>query len=102
MMDRTSAQSNANQPIGATGSSGGATKPGAISDQIALLRNELSGLAETVTGLTKEQLSDKLADVQHVATDKAGEMTAAIRSNPMQSTAIAAGIGFVIGLLMTR
>ena len=102
MMDRTSAQSNITDPTRSSGSTGGASKPNAISDQIALLRNDLSGLAETVTGLTKEQLGNTLTDVQHAATDKADEMTAAIRAKPMQSAAIAAGIGFVIGLLMTR
>ena len=74
----------------------------AVSDQIALLRKDLSGLAETVTGMTKAEIAEKIGDAQTVAADKASELQANIRSNPMQAAAIAAGIGFVLGLLLTR
>lgn len=80
----------------------GTPKPHGISDQIDLLRNDLSGMAEAVTALAREQLGETAGDVQHAAANKAGELQAAIRSNPMQSAAVAVGIGFFLGLIMTR
>lgn len=101
MMDRTPAQANSTKAHDASAKPG-ESKPHALSEQIALLRNDLSGLADTVTGLAKEQFGDTIEGAQNAAADKAGELTAAIRSKPMQATAIAAGLGFVVGLLMTR
>jgi ElaB/YqjD/DUF883 family membrane-anchored ribosome-binding protein len=96
MLDRISSQS------GDPRTTVGGSKTQTISEQIELLKTDLSGLAQTVTGLAKEQIGEKAGEVQAVAGEKAGELQAAIRSNPMQSAAVAAGIGFVIGLLMTR
>ena len=87
MMDRTAAQTKSFQPQNSNPGSG-ASKPNALSDQIALLRNDLSGLANTVTDLAKEQLGEKIGEAQHAAADKAGEMSAAIRANPMQAAAM--------------
>ena len=50
----------------------------------------------------KDQVGETIGGAQLVAAEKAGELSAAIRSNPMRSAAVAAGVGFVIGLLMTR
>jgi ElaB/YqjD/DUF883 family membrane-anchored ribosome-binding protein len=83
-------------------SKSGAAKPTGISDQIELLRTDLAGLAVTVTGMAKEQFGETLEGAQTAAADKAGEMTAAIKTNPMQSIAIAAGVGFVVGLILSR
>lgn len=83
-------------------SKSGAAKPTAISDQIELLRTDLAGLADTVTGMAKEQFGETLSGAQTAAADKANELSSAIKSNPMQSAAIAAGLGFVLGLLLTR
>ena len=101
MMDKTSAQPNSKQPQDFRTTTGAST-PNAISDQIALLRKDLSGLAGTVTDLAKDHLGETIGDALHAALGKAGEVTAAIRANPMQATAIAAGVGFVVGLLLTR
>lgn len=101
MMDRTSTPHNTK-----ASDSGAGPKPASqangISDQIALLRKDLSGLAETVTVLAKEQVGETFGGAQLAASDKAGELSAAIRANPMRSAAVAASVGFVIGLLMTR
>lgn len=97
MLDRMSNQTNSNdaQPTSA------ASKQ-SVSDQIALLRSDLSGIANTVTGLAKEQLGETAGEIRGMAADKAGDVKSAIRTNPMQSACIAAGIGFAVGLLMTR
>lgn len=73
-----------------------------VADQITMLKNDLSGLAKEVTGLTKGKLDDALSDAQDAAAGKVDDLTVAIRRQPMQATAIAVGIGFVFGLLLAR
>ena len=106
MMDKTSTPYNPKVSDSGAGPKPASQPPASqtpgISDQIALLRKDLSGLAETVTVLAKDQVGETIGGAQLVAAEKAGELSAAIRSNPMRSAAIAAGVGFVIGLLMTR
>jgi len=73
-----------------------------VAEQIELLKTDLSGLAEEVTGLTKEKIGGAVADVQQAAAGKVDDVTQAIRRQPMQATAIAVGIGFMFGLLISR
>lgn len=80
----------------------GANGHKSVAEQIELLKNDLSGLAQEVTGLTKEKIGGAVADVQNVAAEKVDDMTESIRRQPMQATAIAIGIGFVFGLLLSR
>ena len=44
----------------------------------------------------------RVEDVQDKAMEKLGDVEAAIRRNPSQAAAIAAGIGFVVGLILSR
>jgi ElaB/YqjD/DUF883 family membrane-anchored ribosome-binding protein len=48
-----------------------------------------------VKRLATEQVQDK-------AKETLGDIEAAIRRNPTQGALIAAGVGFVVGLLLTR
>lgn len=80
----------------------GANGHKSVAEQIALLKSDLSGLAEEVTGLTKDKIGGAVADVQNAAVEKVDDITASIRNQPMQATAIAIGIGFVFGLLLSR
>ena len=73
-----------------------------LAEQITMLKNDLSGLAKEVTGLTKGKIDEAVGGVQEVAADKVDDITGSIRRQPMQATAIAVGIGFVFGLLLTR
>lgn len=73
-----------------------------VAEQITLLKNDLSGLAKEVTNLTREKLDETVGGVQDAAADKVDDLTKAIRDQPMQAAVIAAGIGFVFGLLLTR
>jgi ElaB/YqjD/DUF883 family membrane-anchored ribosome-binding protein len=62
-----------------------------VTTELTALRADVVGLADSVRRLTAE------------APDLAREgVEAAIRRNPMQGTMIAAGIGFVFCLLLTR
>ncbi|MEQ1696343.1 MAG: hypothetical protein ABL901_10940 [Hyphomicrobiaceae bacterium] len=73
-----------------------------VAEQITLLKNDLSGLAKEVTSLAKEKIDETVGEVQDAAAGKVDDITNAIRHQPMQATIIAAGIGFVFGLLLTR
>jgi ElaB/YqjD/DUF883 family membrane-anchored ribosome-binding protein len=73
-----------------------------VGDNIAALRADITGLADSVKRLAAEQVGSSVEDVQDKALEKLGEVEAAIRRNPGQATAIAAGIGFVVGLILSR
>ena len=49
-----------------------------------------------------EQIGTSVEDVQDKAKEKIGDVEAAIRRNPSQAALIAAGIGFVFGLILSR
>lgn len=73
-----------------------------VAEQISLLKSDLSGLAQEVTNLAKGKVSEAAGEVQDAAAGKVDDITNAIRQQPMQATAIAVGIGFVFGLLLSR
>ena len=73
-----------------------------VSENIAALRADIAGLAESVKRLAAEQIGTTAEDVQDKAMEKLGDVEAAIRRNPSQAALIAAGIGFVVGLILSR
>ncbi len=73
-----------------------------VGDNVTALREDISSLAESVKRLAAEQLGSGVEDVQDKAMEKIGDLEASIRRNPTQSAMIAAGIGFVVGLILTR
>jgi ElaB/YqjD/DUF883 family membrane-anchored ribosome-binding protein len=75
---------------------------GDVQDNIAALREDIANLADSVKRLASEQLGASVEDVQDKAMEKLGDVEAAIRRNPSQAAMIAAGIGFVVGLILTR
>lgn len=75
------------------------TDPQASVDQ---LKAELSHLASTVQKLATEQFGQAAGAVQDRAAEKVSDLEAAIRRSPTQAAAIAAGLGFVVGLILRR
>jgi ElaB/YqjD/DUF883 family membrane-anchored ribosome-binding protein len=73
-----------------------------VGDNVAALRADIAGLADSVKRLAAEQLGSSVEDVQDKAMEKLGDVEAAIRRNPSQAAMIAAGIGFVVGLILSR
>jgi ElaB/YqjD/DUF883 family membrane-anchored ribosome-binding protein len=73
-----------------------------LGDNVAALRADITGLADSVKRLAAEQIGSSVEDVQDKAMEKLGDVEAAIRRNPSQAAAIAAGIGFVVGLILSR
>jgi ElaB/YqjD/DUF883 family membrane-anchored ribosome-binding protein len=73
-----------------------------VGDNVAALREDIASLAASVKRLAAEQIGTSVEDVQDKAMEKVGDVEAAIRRNPTQAALIAAGIGFVVGLILSR
>ncbi len=73
-----------------------------VGDNVAALRADIAGLADSVKRLAAEQFGSTAEDVQDKAMEKLGDVEAAIRRNPSQAAMIAAGVGFVVGLILSR
>jgi ElaB/YqjD/DUF883 family membrane-anchored ribosome-binding protein len=78
------------------------TAAGDVGDNVAALRADIADLADSVKRLAAEQIGSSVEDVQDKAMEKLGDVEAAIRRNPSQAAMIAAGIGFVVGLVLSR
>jgi len=66
-----------------------------VGDNVAALRTDIANLAESIKRLATEQVQEK-------AVEKLGDVEAAIRRNPSQAALIATGVGFVLGLIISR
>ena len=66
------------------------------------LKSDISNLASTVQKLASDQFGSTAGQVQDQAAQKVNDLEAAIRRNPTQAAAVAAGVGFLIGLVLTR
>ena len=87
------------------GPTSGAAYSGAgerVSDDVAKLKTDISNLADSVRKLASEKVGTTAEDVQVKAQEKLGELESLVHKNPTQSALIAAGVGFVIGLILTR
>ena len=73
-----------------------------VGDNVQALREDISSLAESVKRLATEQLGSSVGDAQDMAKEKISDVEAAIRRNPSQAALIAAGIGFAVGLILSR
>lgn len=85
-----------------TGTPGNRTAGSDVSDNVQALREDIASLAESVKRLAAEQLGSSVEDVQDKAKEKISDVEAAIRRNPSQAALIAAGVGFVFGLILSR
>jgi len=68
-------------------------------------KNEIDDLRAQVKELTEKYGSyaqDKLQDVKDTVQQNVGDLEKQIRDKPVQATLIAAGVGFVVGALLTR
>lgn len=73
-----------------------------VGDDVTALREDIASLAASVKRLAGEQLGTSVEDMQDMAKEKVGDLESAIRRNPSQSALIAAGIGFVVGIILAR
>jgi ElaB/YqjD/DUF883 family membrane-anchored ribosome-binding protein len=73
-----------------------------VGDNVAALRQDIASLAESVKRLAAEQVGSSVEDVEGKAKETISNIEASIRRNPTQAAMIAAGIGFVFGLIISR
>ncbi len=71
-------------------------------DSYENLKTDLSSLSETVKKLATDQMGSVVAGAQDQVQQKLGTMESMVRKNPTQSALVAAGIGFVVGLILSR
>ena len=83
---------------GAARSAPGKQDADEIADQIDAIREDLQNLTSTVGRIANKQLNR----AQDKAMATASEAEEAIRRNPLQSVAIAVGVGFLFGVLTRR
>jgi ElaB/YqjD/DUF883 family membrane-anchored ribosome-binding protein len=83
---------------GAAKRSAGARDADELSNQIDAIRSDLQSLTSTVTRIAKGQVNR----AQDKAMETAYEAEEAIRRNPLQAVAIAAGLGFLFGVFTRR
>ena len=69
-----------------------------LANQIDAIRSDLQSLSSTVTRIAKGQVSR----AQDKAMETAYEAEEAIKRNPLQAVAIAAGLGFLFGVFTRR
>ena len=62
------------------------------------LRRQVKDLTDKYGSMAQ----DKLSDVRQTVKDNMGDIEQQIRDKPVQATLIAAGVGFLIGALLTR
>lgn len=66
--------------------------------QIETLKADLSNLTETV----RKEAARGVEGAKEQAAEKIEDLEAQIRRNPVQATAIAAGVGFLLGAILSR
>jgi ElaB/YqjD/DUF883 family membrane-anchored ribosome-binding protein len=69
-----------------------------ISAQIDAIRADMQNLTQTVTNIANKQMNR----AQDKARETAAEAEEAIKRNPLQAIAIAAGLGFLFGVFTRR
>lgn len=73
-----------------------------MQDAYGSIRADVADLASSVKKLAGAQLGDAVSDVSDVAQERLSQVEQSIRKNPTQAALIAAGVGFLVGLVLTR
>ena len=73
-----------------------------VRDDVDALRSDIASLANSVSKLAGEELGSAVGDAQAVAGETLGDIETVIRRNPTQAAMIAVGVGFLVGLVLTR
>ena len=73
-----------------------------VTDNYEALRRDVADLASSVKRLADAEFGSAATQVKDAASKGMGQVEASIRSNPTQAAIIAAGAGFLVGLLIAR
>jgi len=69
-----------------------------LNAQLEAIRADMQNLSSTVSGIASKQMNR----AQDMAMDKKQDAEEAIKRNPLQAVAIAAGLGFLFGVFTRR
>lgn len=78
------------------------TRAGDVQDNFEAIKADVAKLGESVKKLASDQFGTAVGDAQDKMQEKVGDLERAVRRNPTQAALIAAGVGFVVGLIMLR
>ncbi len=87
---------------GSTGTASSRTSTSDPADSYEALKSDIANLADSVKNLATEQMGSAVEGAQDQVKQKLGDMESSIRKNPTQAALIAAGVGFLVGLVITR
>lgn len=73
-----------------------------LRDDLDALRGDIANLASSVSKLATDTMGAAAGNAQAMAKEKLSDFESAVRQNPTQSALIAVGVGFLVGLLLTR
>lgn len=73
-----------------------------VKDSYENIRTDISQLAESVKKLAGSEFGGAFEGAQENAQVQLGRLENSIRDKPMQAALIAAGAGFLVGLLISR
>ena len=73
-----------------------------VSADFETLKADVTRLSDSVRKLASDQLGTSVEDLQAKAGEQITAAERAIRKNPTQAALIAAGVGFLVGLIMIR
>lgn len=73
-----------------------------ISERYDALRKDVASLAEAVKTMTSEELGSMVESAQDKAVEQLDSLESTMRRNPTQAAMIAAGVGFLVGLILVR
>lgn len=72
------------------------------SDRYDALRKDVASLADTVKSMSREELGAMVGNAQDKAVKQLDSLEATVRRSPTQAAMIAAGVGFLVGLMLVR
>ena len=92
----------ANPNYGSTGTAASRSQALDPTDSYEALKGDIASLTDSVKKLATEHLGSAVEGAQDQVKQKLGDMESSIRKNPTQAALIAAGVGFLVGLVITR
>jgi ElaB/YqjD/DUF883 family membrane-anchored ribosome-binding protein len=87
---------------GSTGTQSSRTSTPEPTDTYEALKGDIASLTDSVKKLATEHMGSAVEGAQDQVKQKLGDMESSIRKNPTQAALIAAGVGFLVGLVITR
>lgn len=73
-----------------------------LKENLSSLKSDVANLTSSVKRLADAEFGNAASHVQEKAQQHLGDIEASIRKNPTQAALIAAGVGLLVGLIVSR